>query len=444
MPYEASVAFVKILKKAFEIQMFQLEESDETLNESLAVYIDEEWNSQDSDVFNIDTFKSFIIERISQNSPPETQPLPKKPDPPIRRPSVKETLTEYKPTEALEAMTLELLKDLQLSGVPPVPPEKTERKWNKNRISAELQDKDIKNINRTSAELQEACLKRMSAELQDNKNAQVQDKNKSWKKALHKVSGMLKFSPESDVDKFKTFILQQISQNSPPETQPLPKRLDPPKRRPSVKETLTEYKPTGPIQPDKLQPVKSGKKWKKALNRVSGMFNFSSEAVSAFFSLEADLPNSNQTSKSSSQLKTSTSSSQSQTSTSFSQSTQQVRENVNIKHIYQASYKKIVGKKPLLEQILITNFIISIVDSNKDVTLSRPRTIRKKISRSINRRKTVDSKKAREFLIKKGVLVFDYRKIPGHVQENNTKEKKRTPGRSRNVNEDNVPLALLR
>ena len=42
--------------------------------------------------------------------------------------------------------------------------------------------------------------------------------------------------------------------------------------------------------------------------------------------------------------------------------------------------------------ILITNFIISIVDRNSDVTLSRPKHVRKKLSRTINKKKG-DSKK---------------------------------------------------
>lgn len=248
-------------------------------------------------------------------------------------------------------------------------------------------------------------------------------------------------------DTFKSFLLEQISQFSPPETQPLPKRPEPPKRRMSFVDSAKSFKPLElSFLSEKQLPQKPQRKsWKNALTAVSGLLRKSwsqlplqhTKRISFSKSVQDNLTFESLDKAEAGIVDTIDSKTQCCSDVVIQSS---INENINIKAIYQASYKKIQEKKPLLEQILISNFIISIVDTNKDVTLSRPKTIRKKLSRTVFKRKG-DTKKAREFLMKKGVTIVDYRNIG-----ENTEKTKRVPGKAKKqiVLEEDVPLALLK
>jgi hypothetical protein len=240
-----------------------------------------------------------------------------------------------------------------------------------------------------------------------------------------------------NADTFKSFMLEQISQISPPETQPIPKRPDPPKRRKSFVETLKEFKPldtgsksldTRPKSQEMAQvldrelPDKPVRKWKTALSSFSEMFKPLTKRLS--------LPE---------VLRQESKEEPEKENVDKENINKEIinKDIINAKNIYQRSYRKIVEKRPLLEHILITNFIISIVNTNHDVTLSRPKNIRKKLSRTVVRKSRGDSKKAREFLIKKGVILVS-------IPESENTGGKRVPGRSKKVLEEDIPLALLK
>ena len=282
-------------------------------------------------------------------------------------------------------------------------------------------------------------------------------------------------------DALKSFLLEQFSQTEPPETHPIPKRLETSKRtekssRLSFQDSLRDFKPLNDKQSIKrliVEPLKSqalesllpkkplSKSLKKAINVFTGFFKFSNIKSRGILdksldkSLESYIKEQENDSKNTfletqkELLKVQESLDSLET---LQESQDQFDENscaplkikneiINIKSIYKASHKKLSEKKPLLQKILITNFIISIVNTNNDVTLSRPKNIRKKLSRNFVKKKG-DSRKAKEFLVKKGVNLVEFQT---DSIKNKSENSKRAPGRSKKPgrSEEDVPLALL-